>query len=202
MCYAENPQTGEDGEVSIGFTFSETSGERWYVGESKLYYLVGTDGESQERQNGADGRLPIPAGFKGWVIVPQTSLKLNMATLDDGDKDFSSAREILIDVDTLVAEGKTIYLDEYKFSTESAARAVERLVSLYTGGSGSGSGANGSGGEVNGGGNTNPGGTDYNDDSDTNDNVDTGVTMPITAMAVLAASAAALVFLRKRIMAH
>ena len=127
MFYAENPQTGEDGQVALGFTFEEASGERWFIGEGKKFYLVSTDGEAKEQQNGGDGRLPIPAGFKGWVLVPQTSFKLNMGTLVDGERDLSAVGSCLIDADVAVAEGKTIYIDEYKMSEKSAAALVNEM---------------------------------------------------------------------------
>ena len=127
MFYAENPQTGDDGQVALGFTFEETSGERWFMGEGKKYYLVSIDGEAKEQQNGGDGRLVIPAGFKGWVIVPQTSFKLNMGTLVDGERDLSAVGSCLIDADSAVAEGKTVYIDEYKMSEKSAAALINEM---------------------------------------------------------------------------
>ena len=127
MFYVENPQTDEDGYVSLAFTLEEVNGERWGVGSNKRFYLIGEDGKAEEVRNGSDMRLVIPAGFKGWVVVPERSLSLHMNSLQDGERNFSELKTLLIDAAADMMEGKTIYLDNISMSEKTADEIVAEL---------------------------------------------------------------------------
>ena len=127
MFYAENPQTDEEGYVSLAFTLEESDGERWGVGSNKKFYLVSADGEVKETRNGSDMRMVIPAGFKGWVIVPQNSLSLHMNSLQDGERNFSDLSSLLIDAAADMMQGKSIYLDNICMSELAATAVLEQL---------------------------------------------------------------------------
>ena len=200
MFYAENPQTAEDGQVALGFTFEEKSGERWYVGEGKKYYLVSTDGEAKEQQNGGDGRLVIPAGFKGYVLVPRTSLKLNMGSLVDGDMDLTEVNACLIDADSAVTNGKSVYLDEYRMSEKSASAVVDELTAQKPGESSDDAESSApvlpeSSGESSA--ETPAESSGAASDGGNGENPDTGAAVPVAALAVLTAAAAVCTVVRK-----
>ncbi|MBQ8683931.1 MAG: hypothetical protein IJ518_05390 [Clostridia bacterium] len=159
MFYAENPQTDEDGYVSLAFTLEEKSGERWGVGSNKKFYLVGLDGEVEEVRNGSDMRMVIPAGFKGWIVVPERSLSLHMNSLQDGERDLSDLNSLLIDAAADMMEGKTIYLDNICMSELSATEVLEQLAPDHGDNSGENAGP----------GDSNAGNNDGNNDSNVND---------------------------------
>ena len=142
----------------------------------------------------------IPAGFKGYVIVPLSTFKLNMGTLVDGDMDLSDVNACLIDADSTAANGKTIYLDEYRMSEKSASAVVDELTAQQPGDSSDDTESSApvlpeSSGESSA---ETPAESSWAaSDGGNGENPDTGAAVPVAALAVLTAAAAVCTVVRK-----
>ncbi len=196
MFYAENPQTDADGYVSLAFTLEEKNGERWGVGSNKRFYLISLDGEAEEVRNGSDMRMVIPAGFKGWIVVPERSLSLHMNSLQDGERDLSDLNSLLIDAAADMMEGKSIYLDDICMSELSADEIVAQMT---TGDGDDSDDGDDSGEEDTGSSEQKPSGDDTETEDKGEGSPATGdTTMPLLLAALLAIVSCGVVAVRRR----
>ena len=118
-----------------------------------------------------------------------------MGSLVDGDMDLSDVA-CLIDADSTAANGKTIYLDEYRMSEKSAAAVVDELTAQQPGESSDDTGSSepilpDSSAE------TPAESSEVSSDGGNGENPDTGVAVPVAALAVLTAAAAVCTVVRK-----
>ena len=114
------------GDIPLGIELTEGD-EKFNYSDNKFYFLADKDGYLSR----VEGKLTIPNGFRGWIILPNDNIKFDEASkFKDGAVNYAalSGIKLYFQNNNNALKEKVMYLDDISFYVNFERLALSRAI--------------------------------------------------------------------------